>query len=124
MKTGLPGSSTYSEAYQSVRNLTLAVVLVALFAIAACTEDAIPPGTVTAIKAATVFVKVDVECLSGSGSGFVVKTEGNRAYVVTNHHVIEPRAMQLVLVPSRRPTMPYRTPRRPDSRTRPYRLRK
>jgi S1-C subfamily serine protease len=49
----------------------------------------IPLQTLTAIKAATVFIKVEAGALGASGSGFVVKSEGETAYVVTNHHVIE-----------------------------------
>ena len=60
-----------------MRKLSFAVVSLALFAVAAHAEDAIPPETLAAIKAATVFVKVEVEGLSGSGSGFVVKTDGD-----------------------------------------------
>ena len=97
----------------------LTVVSLTLFAVAARAEDAIPPETVTAIKDATVFVKVEVEGLSGSGSGFVIKTDGDSAYVVTNHHVIEPKALQLILVPDHRPSVPYRSSRsrRPYSPT-------
>ncbi len=91
-----------------MRNLILAIVSLALFAAAARAEDTIPPEMVAAIKAATVFVKVEVEGLSGSGSGFVIKTDGDSAYVVTNHHVVEPKAVQVVMVPDRRSGSPYR----------------
>ncbi len=47
---------------------SLAAVSLALFAVAARAEDAIPPEMVTAIKAATVFVKVDAGDMSGSGT--------------------------------------------------------
>jgi S1-C subfamily serine protease len=43
-----------------------------------------------ALKAATVFVKVEAGSLQGSGSGFLLKVEGDTAYVVTNHHVANP----------------------------------
>jgi S1-C subfamily serine protease len=101
-----------------MRNLSLAVVSLALFASSARADDAIPPEMLTTIKAATVFVKVKVEGLSGSGSGFVIKSDGNSAYVVTNHHVIEPKAVRLILVPGYRPAVPYnrsRGSRRPYS---------
>jgi S1-C subfamily serine protease/HEAT repeat protein len=42
------------------------------------------------LKAASVFIKVRTPNLSGSGSGFVVRTQGDTAYVVTNHHVVTP----------------------------------
>jgi S1-C subfamily serine protease len=48
----------------------------------------IPLPTLNAIKAATVFIQVEAGSLGASGSGFVVKSEGETAYVVTNHHVI------------------------------------
>jgi S1-C subfamily serine protease len=48
----------------------------------------IPLQTLNAIKAATVFIQVEAGSLGASGSGFVVKAEGETAYVVTNHHVI------------------------------------
>ncbi len=86
-----------------MRYVALSLVSLALLAVAARAEEAIPPETVAAIKAATVFVKVEVVGLSGSvsGSGFVIKTEGDSAYVVTNHHVIEPKVMEIILVPGR-----------------------
>ena len=92
-----------------MRNLSLPIVSLALFAVTARAEDTIPPEMVAAIKAATVYVKVEAEGLSGSGSGFVIKTEGDNAYVVTNHHVVEPKSVQVVVVPERRPSSPYRS---------------
>jgi S1-C subfamily serine protease len=44
------------------------------------------------IKNSTVFVKVDAGSMAGSGSGFVIRKDGNSAYIVTNHHVITPPA--------------------------------
>jgi S1-C subfamily serine protease len=52
--------------------------------------ESIPAETVMAIKAATVFVKVDAGQASGSGTGFLIMKEGETAYLVTNHHVIKP----------------------------------
>jgi len=62
-----------------------------LFTSHAFAQDSISPKTLAAIKRATVFVKVDVQGLSASGSGFVIKVDGDSALVVTNHHVIEPK---------------------------------
>jgi S1-C subfamily serine protease len=43
------------------------------------------------LEAATVYVRVVTPNIGGaSGSGFVVRSVGDTAYVVTNHHVIEP----------------------------------
>jgi hypothetical protein len=47
------------------------------------------------LKAATVFIKVDAGQLSGTGSGFVSKVDGDTAYIVTNHHVVNPEAKLL-----------------------------
>src|SRR5262249_4850175 len=43
------------------------------------------------LKAATVFVKVALGALRGSGSGFLVLSRGDTGYVVTNDHVARPR---------------------------------
>jgi S1-C subfamily serine protease len=59
----------------------------------------IPLQTLNALKAATVFIKVEAGDLGASGSGFIVKTEGETAYVVTNHHVIETPTLGLPLLP-------------------------
>lgn len=58
---------------------------------AASAQDSMSSKTLAAIKRATVFVKVDVLDLTASGSGFVIRVDGDSALVVTNHHVIEPR---------------------------------
>jgi S1-C subfamily serine protease len=53
---------------------------------------AMPRELLENIKSATVFIKVDAGAMGGSGSGFLIKSEGNSGYVVTNHHVITPPA--------------------------------
>jgi S1-C subfamily serine protease len=58
--------------------------------LAPATTQSLPPAVLDEVKKATVFVKVETTRLAGSGSGFVVKTEGETAYVVTNHHVVTP----------------------------------
>jgi predicted Zn finger-like uncharacterized protein len=58
--------------------------------LAPVTTQSLPPAVLEEMKKATVFVKVETARLAGSGSGFVVKTEGETAYVVTNHHVVTP----------------------------------
>ncbi len=95
-----------------MRSFSLAAVSLALFALPARAEHTIPAKTLAAIKTATVFVKVEAAGMSGSGSGFVIKTEGDTAYVVTNHHVVVPETVELVVVPGRR-SSPY-------NRRRPY----
>ena len=54
-------------------------------------HEMIPPETLTRIKDCTVFVKVKVGRLESSGSGFVIRVEGDAVYVATNHHVVKPR---------------------------------
>ncbi len=68
------------------RSFALIVVLV-LPAFAAG-DDSISPETVTAIKRATVFVRVEGSDWKASGSGFVVAVEKDSVLIVTNHHVI------------------------------------
>lgn len=79
-----------------MRSLALVVAFASSWAMAAFSDDTIPPETLAKIKGATAFVKIVAGSGSGSGSGFVIKVEGQSAYVVTNHHVIEPRVIQIV----------------------------
>lgn len=53
-------------------------------------DDAIPLKTLEEIKSATVFIKVESGAAAASGSGFVMRVDGDTGYVVTNHHVITP----------------------------------
>jgi S1-C subfamily serine protease len=50
----------------------------------------IPADLLARLKAATVFIKVSAGPTHGSGSGFVLKVDGNTALVVTNNHVANP----------------------------------
>jgi S1-C subfamily serine protease len=52
------------------------------------------------LKTATVFIKVEAgRGLSCTGSGFLVKMDGDTGYVITNHHVVNPEAE--LLAPTR-----------------------
>ncbi len=73
-----------------MRRLSFAVVCLAWLPVAAQAEESLSPNLVTAVKAATVFVKFKTPEIAGSGSGFVVESEGKTAYIVTNRHVVEP----------------------------------
>ncbi len=42
------------------------------------------------LKAASVFIKAQTATMAASGSGFVIRVQGDTAYVVTNHHVVTP----------------------------------
>jgi S1-C subfamily serine protease len=55
----------------------------------AAAEDSLPLETLKSLKAATVFLKVEEGGESASGTGFVITTEGQTAYLVTNNHVID-----------------------------------
>jgi len=59
-------------------------------------NDGIPLDTLKKIKDATVYVKVEADNESGSGSGFVMKADSKSALVVTNHHVIQPKIIEVV----------------------------
>jgi S1-C subfamily serine protease len=83
-----------------MRSLALLGVVASLGATLALADDGIQPETLAKIKGATAFVKVAAGGESGSGSGFVIKVEGDTVYVVTNHHVIEPKVVQVVPGPS------------------------
>ncbi|WP_439625363.1 S1C family serine protease [Gemmata sp.] len=50
-------------------------------------DDALAAETVAAVKAASVYVRVEGDGWGGSGSGFVVAADKDRVLVVTNHHV-------------------------------------
>ena len=99
-------------------SLLLSLFPVFLAAVARA-EDSTPPETVTAIKNATVYLKVGVGV---SGSGFLIKSDGDTGYLVTNAHVIEPRIVVLE-VPERSSPRPSPPPLpRPPSMGGPRRL--
>jgi S1-C subfamily serine protease len=51
-------------------------------------DDALPPEVLQKVKQASVFIKVTLGPLEFSGSGFVIQTDGQTAYLVTNEHVV------------------------------------
>jgi hypothetical protein len=55
-------------------------------------DGLIPAALLTKLKAATVFIKMTAGSVQSTGSGFVLRVEGNNALVVTNNHVISPSA--------------------------------
>ncbi|MBI4028594.1 MAG: trypsin-like peptidase domain-containing protein [Verrucomicrobia bacterium] len=56
-------------------------------------NEAIPAQVLDGIKSATVFVKVAVNGhAKGSGSGFLIKVDGETGYITTNSHVVAPQA--------------------------------
>jgi S1-C subfamily serine protease len=48
------------------------------------------PETLQQVKDATVFITVETPEYLATGSGFVLRTEGDTAWVVTNEHVVAP----------------------------------
>jgi S1-C subfamily serine protease len=67
------------------------LVIVLVLAGRAAAQEAIPRETLSRLKACTVFVKATAGVVESSGSGFVIRVDGDTAYVVTNHHVVSPR---------------------------------
>jgi S1-C subfamily serine protease len=60
------------------------------------------PEMLQHFKHATVYIKREAGKLSATGSGFVMKIAGESAYIITNHHVVEPSAELLRLGPGGR----------------------
>jgi S1-C subfamily serine protease len=71
------------------RSLILAAGLLLIIAQTQA-DDAIPPDTVTAVKKATVFIRVQVGSMKASGSGFVVSADKDSVLIATNFHVLTP----------------------------------
>src|SRR5262245_61972531 len=55
-------------------------------------DGSLSPELLDRLKAATVFVKTTTAIGTSMGSGFVFKADGDDAFIVTNHHVVEDRA--------------------------------
>ena len=49
-----------------------------------------PAAMIQRVKAATVYIKMKVGTVSGTGTGFVIRAEGDRALIATNRHVAAP----------------------------------
>jgi S1-C subfamily serine protease len=64
---------------------------------------AFPVELLPGLKSATVFIKVENAVAQASGSGFLIRAEGDSGYVVTNHHVITPPDADLGPGPFGRP---------------------
>src|SRR5687767_1575034 len=80
------------------RSLTCAfVVLVLANGVEA---GGIPAKTLKELKAATVYIKVQLKgggkSFPATGSGFVVHADGETGYIATNHHVVYPRAGEML----------------------------
>lgn len=75
-----------------MRPICFAAVWALLFSGHAQAQDALAPETLAALKHATVYVRVESAPAISSGSGFIIAVDGDRALVVTNHHVIDTKA--------------------------------
>jgi S1-C subfamily serine protease len=73
--------------------------------------EGIPAKSLDELKAATVFVKVEAGPLKGSGSGFLMRAEGDGGFVVTNDHVVHPEVE--ITIPQSRVRPPPRVPGSP-----------
>jgi S1-C subfamily serine protease len=61
-------------------------------------------------RKATAFITVEAGGQSGSGSGFVVRANGDTGYVVTNHHVVAVRQEEPPVAQPARPGPPFGPP--------------
>src|SRR5260370_40253301 len=73
-----------------MRHLLCSRVWLGLAAAPLRAEDPTPAKTLADLTGGTVFVKVAAGPLSSSGSGFLIKGDGETGTLVTNHHVIAP----------------------------------
>ena len=85
-----------------MRAVHLSWILPLTLALPVSADEPLPPTKLAQIKRATVFVKVEVRDLIGSGSGFVVHKDQTSAIIITNLHVIEPKlVIEVESTPSR-----------------------
>lgn len=57
-------------------------------------DGQIPPKLLESLKAGTVFIKVRTREFQASGSGFVLKVDGDTALIVTNQHVAQAKSRE------------------------------
>jgi hypothetical protein len=74
------------------------VSAVVAFLVAALSQEALPEKMLEALKAASVYVSSNSSVPGASGSGFLIRREGDTGYVVTNEHVVEGIASREVLL--------------------------
>jgi predicted Zn finger-like uncharacterized protein len=71
--------------------------------VAPAMEGSIPVAVLQQIKDASVFVKMDAGPASASGSGFLMRVDGDNAYFATNDHVVTPKSTGVVAIGRLRP---------------------
>src|SRR5947209_6240632 len=65
-----------------------ATLLLLVISSAARADDALSTKVLRELKAATAFIQLKGDRFSGSGSGFIARTDDTATYLVTNHHVV------------------------------------
>jgi predicted Zn finger-like uncharacterized protein len=68
-------------------------------------DGSIPIAVLEQIKDATVFVKMDAGAASGTGSGFLMRVDGDNAYFVTNDHVVTAPSTTVATIGRLRPKL-------------------
>jgi len=68
--------------------LPVLVIVGAALTSPAQAQNSLPPEVLQRVKQASAFVKVSVGPIGQTGSGFVIQTEGETVYLVTNEHVV------------------------------------
>ncbi len=69
-------------------NRTLRLFIVGLGIILSSPSSGLPPDVLARLKAATVFIKVQVPGGSSQGSGFIFRRDADAGYIMTNAHVV------------------------------------
>ncbi len=67
-----------------------AILLLLLMTSLVRAEGGLPLDVLKSLKSATVFVKAEAGKVLSTGSGFVLRTDKDAVYIVTNHHVVRP----------------------------------
>jgi hypothetical protein len=86
--------------------LLVGALMVVAAGVAAPAQESIPLATLTRLKQATVYLRVQLDRGPSSGSGFLLGRIGKDGYIVTNSHVVSvtrrpvPRGAEQVLVAS------------------------
>ncbi len=75
-----------------VVSYSASLLLVLVYSFCSTTEcvaqEAIPEKTLTLLRNATVFVKVEFARSGATGSGFLINKDGDVGYIITNEHVV------------------------------------
>lgn len=76
--------------------IPLLISLASIFPALVDAEDGLSADLTKSLKMSTVYVKTEIVSLEFSGSGFVIKQDGDTALIATNQHVIgKPKELQV-----------------------------